>query len=162
MKKPLLLISFLVCLFAVTSQAQNYQSAIGARLGSPLSVTYKTFLNESSALEAYGGFRSFSGYSWFSVAGAYQIHKPLTSEIDGLNYYFGGGAAAFFWSYDLGFDGGASTSFGLQGYLGLDYTFADSPINITVDWVPTIFLNGFGSGFGAGYGSLGVRYVLSR
>jgi hypothetical protein len=40
---------------------------------------------------------------------------------------------------------------------------ADTPISVTADWVPTLFLgDGFGAGgFGAGYGALAVRYVLS-
>ena len=60
------------------------------------------------------------------------------------------------------FEPGSSTSFGIQGYLGLDYTFEDLPLNLTVDWIPTIFLNGFNNGFGGSYGSLGIRYVLDR
>ena len=59
-------------------------------------------------------------------------------------------------------DTSTTTSFGIQGYLGLDYAFEDIPLNITADWIPTIFLNGFGSGFGAGYGTLGVRYILNQ
>ena len=31
-------------------QAQNYTSAVGARLGFPLSASYKTFINESGAI----------------------------------------------------------------------------------------------------------------
>ena len=160
MKKCILFTFLMTCLFTLNTQAQNYDSAVGLRLGSPLSASYKTFLNESSAIEAFASFRSFSGYSWFALNGAYQIHKPIDS-IDGLNYYYGAGAGVYFWSFD--FDGdNATTTLGIQGYLGLDYTFKDAPINITVDWIPTIFINGFTSGFGAGFGSLGVRYTLGR
>lgn len=166
MKKTIYFLSFsLALLFALpTTQAQqNYQSAVGARLGSPLSASYKTFLNESNAVEIYAGARWRSTYSWFSIAGAYQIHKPI-QEVDGLNWYFGGGAAVLFYSFDTDFTGdrGTSTTLGLQGYLGLDYTFRDVPINLTLDWVPTILLSGFDSGFGPGFGSLGVRYILSE
>ncbi|MFZ1257293.1 MAG: hypothetical protein WAR77_13120, partial [Saprospiraceae bacterium] len=54
----------------------------------------------------------------------------------------------------------SSSSFGLSGCLGLDYKFADYPINLSADWIPTFFINGFGDGFGAGYGALAVRYVF--
>lgn len=160
MRKSILFTFLMLCLFSINAQAQNYKSAVGLRLGSPISASFKTFVNESSALEAYASFRSFAGYSWFSVNGAYQIHKPIDS-VDGLNYYFGGGAGVYFWSFDFGGDS-ATTTLGLQGYLGLDYTFKDTPINLTVDWVPTLFINGFSSGLGAGFGSLGVRYTLNR
>lgn len=163
MKKTLLLIPFMLLLFMASSQAQTYQKAIGARLGYPLSLSYKTFVNESSAVEVFAGTRGFSGYRWISVSGAYQIHKPLSAaKTDGLNFYYGAGASAYFWSFDLDDTDEASISLGLQGYLGLDYSLKNSPINITVDWIPTFFIGGFGAGFGAGYGSLGVRYILSR
>ncbi len=161
-KLPLLLIILGCFLFALPTQAQNFNSAIGARFGYPLSITYKQFINESAAFEVFGGTRGNTGsfgYRWFSVSGAYQIHKPIES-IEGLDYYYGAGASVYFWTFDFDTDS-AKTSFGLQGYLGLSYTFDDKPINVSLDWVPTFFLNGYGDSFGAGYGSLAVRYVLS-
>lgn len=146
----------------VSADAQVYKSAIGARLGYPLSASYKTFISNSSALEGYVGFRGYSAYRWISINGAYLIHRPIEG-VTNLQWYFGGGAGVYFYTYDTGFfEPGSSTSFGLQGYIGLDYTFEDLPLNLTVDWIPTIFLNGFNNGFGGSYGSLGVRYVLGR
>ena len=161
MKKALYLSLLFTFLFTASADAQNYSSAVGLRLGSPWAASYKTFINESNALEFTGAFRSNSGYSWFGITGAYQIHKPI-SDVEGLNYYYGGGAGVYFYSFDSDFVGDGKTSIGIQGYLGLDYTFKDTPINITADWIPTFFLNGFDSGFGAGFGSVGVRYILGR
>lgn len=165
MRKTILFFTFFICFMfmANTSQAQNFKKAIGARLGYPMAISYKHFLNESNAIEVYGGTRGFGGgllggYRWYSLAGAYQVHKPIES-VEGLDYYFGGGASVYFWAFD--FDTSESTTtLGLQGYLGLSYTFKDTPINVSVDWVPTYFLNGFGSGFGADSGHIAVRYVL--
>lgn len=149
------------CTFA--ANAQNYTSAIGLRLGYPLSVSYKHFLSENGAIEVFGGFRSYSGYGWFNVGGLYQYHKPIP-DVDGLNWYFGGGASVFFWNYDndfvFGDEDDSSLSVGLLGNVGLEYTFKEAPINVSVDWVPIFFVNGYGSGFGGGYGALAVRYVL--
>lgn len=162
MKKAPMLVTLFVLFFGSIGQAQTYQKAIGARLGYPLSLSYKTFLNESNAIEVFAGTRGFSGYRWISLSGAYQIHKPLSAaKTDGLNFYYGAGASAYIWSFDVESDE-SSISLGLQGYLGLDYSLKNSPINITVDWIPTLFIGGFGAGFGAGYGSLGVRYILAR
>ena len=161
MKKLILVTSSLIFCLSV-GQAQEYNSAIGARLGYPLSASYKTFLNESNALELIAGFRSFSSYNWITAGAAYQVHQDI-SGVDGLQWYYGLGLSAYFWSFDVGFLGdNSSTTFGVQGYAGLDYTFSDLPLSITADWVPTYFINGFGSGFGGGYGALGVRYTISK
>ncbi len=162
MKNPaLILLSLLFTVFLVTTtEAQSYKSAAGARLGYPLSASYKTFISESSALEVYAGFRGYSAYRWISVSGAYLVHKPIEG-VENLNWYLGGGASVYFWTYDAGFlNPGDNTSIGIQGYLGLDYRIPDTPVNITADWIPTFFLGGYSKGFGGGYGTLGVRYIL--
>jgi hypothetical protein len=164
----LFILSLLCCTIAFsTLQGQDYQSAIGLRLGYPLSVSYKTFLNDSNnALELFVNFRSEKvfGYGWTRIGagGAYQVHNDIEA-VEGLQWYYGGGASVYFWSFDNGYDFGddASVSIGIQGYLGLDYKFANAPVNLSLDWVPTFFLNGFGNGFGADNGALAVRYTLN-
>lgn len=160
-----------ICCFALYAncvQAQEFSSAIGARLGYPLSASFKRFISESSAVEVYIGTRSFGSgfgrYRWWTISGGYQIHKPIEADgLEGLSYYYGAGVSVFFWNFDnTYFEGYATTTIGTQGYAGLSYSFENVPINLTVDWVPTYFINGFGSGFGAGYGTVGVRYILSR
>ena len=149
----------------MSTSAQNYKGAIGARLGYPISVSGKFFVKENNAIEAYLGFRNYSSYNWVTGGVAYQIHKPLEiGEIERLSFYYGAGVNVFFWNYDdnFGGDDDVSTSFGIAGYLGLDYAFENSPINLTVDWVPIFFLNGYKDGFRGGYGSFGVRYIFSR
>ncbi len=159
MKTKFFSIILMMFFFASVSQAQEYKTAIGLRLGSPLSVSYKTFVSEKGAFEGVAGFRSFSGYSWFNVGAYYQIHNPIQS-VSGLQWYYGAGANVYFWSYDAGFVGDGSTSIGISGVLGLDYKFADIPLNVSVDWIPTFFLNGYGNGFAGGYGALAARYTL--
>ena len=163
MKKSILLLPLFLFLFS-NLNAQNYQSAVGVRLGSPLSISYKQFINDSHALEAYVGTRGYSWYRWTNISAAYQIHKDLSLEgLEGLQYYYGLGGSVYFWSWDdaLFEDSYTATTFGVQGYIGMDYKFANLPLNITLDWVPTYFVNGYGSGFGAGFGSLGIRYTLN-
>ncbi|MEO1518037.1 MAG: hypothetical protein AAFV95_23645 [Bacteroidota bacterium] len=163
MKKLICVLPILLMLLCTADvQAQNYQTAIGARLGYPLSASIKHFINESHALEGYIGTRGWSTYRWTNISGAYQIHKPIEG-VDGLQWYFGAGASVYFWNFRDDFVGGefSNLNLGLQGYLGLDYTFSDVPISITADWIPSIFLGGFLGGFGGGYGTLGVRYILS-
>lgn len=159
MKKLIFTLSIMLCcVFAAQSQS-SYKSAIGLRFGYPLSVSYKHFISDPGAIEVFAGFRNYSGYSWFNVAGLYEHHSAISS-VEGLQWYVGGGASAFFWNFDAGIYDGSSTSFGIMGALGLDYKFANAPFELSVDWLPTFFLNGYGNGFGAGYGSLAARYTL--
>lgn len=160
MKKICLLFSMLFVMAIVSkSQAQAYDKAIGLRFGVPLAASFKFFISEPGAIEIYAGYRNYSfGYNYFNLGAMYQHHKPI-SGVDGLSWYIGGGAAVWFFSYDFVTDEGG-TGIAINGALGLDYKFADAPINLSVDWLPTFQLSGYGNGFAAGYGALAARYVL--
>jgi hypothetical protein len=161
MKKCSLLILVIGCsiLSLTNSLAQNYKTAVGARIGYPLTLSGKYFINESIALEGNLGLRSFSGYRWVSLSAAGLKHKPL-DVLDGLNWYYGAGLSVYFWRFET-VSTFSSSSLGLQGYVGLDYTFKKTPINITLDWTPTFFINGYTSGLGTRFGGLGIRYTLN-
>lgn len=146
----------------LTINAQEYKTAAGLRLGYPTSVSIKHFITDAHALEGYIGTRGYFGYRWTNFSGAYLIHHDI-EDIDGLRWYWGAGASMYLWSFnDFGYQGFSTNSVGVQAYGGLDYVFDSAPINITLDWTPTYFINGFGSGLGGGYGSLAVRYVFNR
>ena len=63
--------------------------------GSPVSVSFKTFLNDSNnAVEAFASVRTQSvgsitntryRWTWFGVGAAYQVHNPLEIH-DGMSY----------------------------------------------------------------------------
>jgi len=145
------------------SQAQDYQTAIGARLGWGIAASGKHFVSENNAIEAIANFRSFKfgsfGYSWISITGLYEIHNDLSSVKDGLKWYYGGGANVTLYSGDFVETGLSSTTFGVVGALGLDYKFANAPINLSIDWLPT-FAFGGGAGFSASAGGLALRYAF--
>ncbi len=149
--KNLILVFIIFLGGVVSSQAQNYDSAIGLRLGIPNSITYKKFVSESNAIELYGGLSSDSGFTYFNVNGAYQIHTPIES-VDNLQWYYGIGAGASL--------GNGATSLGINGYIGLDYSFQDLPIALSIDYVPSYFFGSSDLSFQAGYGNLAVRYIL--
>ena len=167
------LVLAVACLtLAPAADAQPFHSAIGARLGSPLALSYKQHLDYANAVEIYGGFRGNRNFSWFSISGAYQRHYDLglDAELSPLRWYWGLGGTAYFFSYrdrifrpGIGRSEYSTTAFGLNGYLGLDYTFGNTPLNLSVDWVPTFFLGGsYLDGFRGNQGSVGIRYVLGQ
>lgn len=159
MKKIIIATFLLTGLFFVNdAQAQAYESAVGARASYYLTGTYKKFLNETNALEGYVGLGYFGGL----IGGAMlQIHKPLEElEIDNLYWYFGGGA----------FAGTAWNSYffvGANVVIGLDYSFDEFPINVSLDWAPGLQFefwrygsNQLDLAFAAG--GLSVRYILDN
>jgi hypothetical protein len=163
--KRLFKLFLFVGIFIVSTQshAQAYKTAVGLRLGSPISLSIKHFLSETKAIEAYVGRRGYAGFSWINANAALQFHKPIES-VENLSWYWGAGAGIYAYSFDSGFNsGGASSlSIGVQGYLGLDYKFSGAPVNVSVDWIPSLFLSGYGNGFGADYGAFSVRYILGE
>jgi hypothetical protein len=143
------------------SKAQPYKVSGGLRLGSPASFSLKYLPSKKRAIEGFLGFRNHRYYSWTVIGGTYSYYDSFL-DVDGLYWFGGGGASLFIWSWKdkAQFDNESNASIGLLGHLGLDYKFDDIPLNLSLDWMPVFFLNGYGSGLSGGYGALGVRYVF--
>jgi len=141
-------------------QAQNYKSAVGARLGYPYSLSYKAFISKPGAVEVTAGYRNWSGKANYStITAAYQHHIDFES-IEDLKWYVGAGVGANFWGYKGAYSGDKAT-LTVFGALGLDYKVPKLPLNFSIDWQPTFFLgSGYYDGFGGGYGGIAVRYVI--
>lgn len=166
--KRLLLSLMLVCSMSFVMNAQSdYKSAIGLRFGGYydlVAVSYKTFITTPGALEFNLGFRPFGvlGYSWtiLSLSAAYQHHFPIAA-VDGLKWYVGAGATAYNSFSNIDYYHG----FGLLIFPtgGVDYKFANIPLNVSVDVRPSIKIAG-----GIGYynnfyfsGGISGRYTLN-
>ena len=122
-----------------TAMTTNYKTAIGIRLSNnaPVisnAITIKHFLNDKTAIE---GLVSF-GHDITSFGALVEIHKPFSTP--GLQWYYGGGGyLGFGKEYDVNKDRYINTTFfGAQGVVGLDYKFANIPINISLDWKPEL------------------------
>ncbi|MBK9256111.1 MAG: hypothetical protein IPM42_11535 [Saprospiraceae bacterium] len=158
-------LTLLVALFVLSFsgiQAQEYNTAVGLRLGYPTALTGKKFISDRNAIEAIVGFRSFSGFSYIGITGLYQVYNPIQS-VEGLSWFYGGGANVYLYSFKSSFvgDSGSNLSLGLAGIIGLDYKFKDIPLNLSLDWLPIFSLTGYGNGFGADSYALSARYVLN-
>lgn len=164
MKSILFSVFVTVLLCVGTAQAQDYKSAIGGKLGYGLIASYKTFLNERAAIDVFGGLRWGNGLA----AGAYYLNHTPIESIDRLHWYWGVGGSFTTWDYGIiGLDN--YYELGVSGVLGLDYSFSDLPLNISLDWAPTIVLadsydvaGSSISRFRSGYGALSVRYILNQ
>jgi len=120
-----------------SSKAQGYDNAIGGRFGAANGITFKTTLGENKMLDLIANFRSNNNYKYFRVTGLYEVYLPIP-EARGLNWYYGGGASIG--SITRKYDDTSDLYLSLDGVLGLDYKFADAPINLSLDWKPAIQL----------------------
>ena len=155
LKRNLLLAALILCY--VVGFAQNgYKHAAGLRLTTYVTYdfvafSYKNFIAEKSALEfnfGYGGRNVFlpnSGgkttYSpGISLTGSYQYHELIETPGNENLHWFAGGGLTFFnlFSKNSAYEGLGA---GLFGTAGIDYKFKATPINVSVDWRPTVFLS---------------------
>jgi len=139
MKKLLLL-----CLTAgfllianTNANAQNYENAIGVRLGSYNGLNYKTFLNSNKALDLNLSFRNNDNLNRFIFTGLYEVHTPIAGA-PGLHWYYGGGGSIGSYKRS-GFEGDLFLS--ADGVLGLDYKINGAPLNLAIDWRPRFELS---------------------
>jgi hypothetical protein len=141
---------------ASLGRAQEYKTGIGIRAGFSSGLTIKHFLSRKAAFEGLITTR----WQGFDLTGLYEVHGKAFNA-DHLNWYYGGGAHIGFYNGDHAYWGNNGTSYtviGIDGILGLEYTFEEIPINIGIDWKPALNIIGY-SGFWS-EGALSVRYVF--
>ena len=140
--KKFVLLSGLVVALGVTGnlQAQEYRTAIGVRLSSASaavnnSISIKQFISDRAAIE---GLFSFGDPLAFGAM--LEIHKPLAAS--GLSWFYGGGGdLSFLKTYNPNKQKNEiDPNFGAMGVLGLDYKFANVPLNLSLDWKPELNL----------------------
>ena len=154
MKKITIIVAFLCSQILVNAQS-DYEKAFGVRLTSNITydviaASYKIFLASPSALEfnfGFGGRNVYvpksggkSSYSpGISISASYQYHEDIYTPSDqNLRWFAGGGLVIFNTFSKNNFYEGFGT--GMFGTAGIDYKFQNSPINLTADWRPTVFL----------------------
>lgn len=158
MKKLLFTIIASAALFTMNlsnANAQEYKNAIGGRFGSANGISFKTGLNKNAMLELIANFRSSGNVDYLRLTALYEVYNPIGGA-PGLSWYYGGGGTIG--SYKIkGYDG--DVYLGANGVLGLDYKFKGAPINLSLDWIPTLQLTP-DTDFYSGDIGLGVRFTF--
>lgn len=139
MKKLILLSALFVGILSSESlKAQDYKTALGVRLSSaaPMinnSISLKQFISDKTAIEGL-----FSFGDPLAIGAIVEFHKPLSAS--GLSYYYGGGGyVGFVKTTNTNTEKTSTeTNFGAQGVIGLDYKFANVPLNLSLDWKPEL------------------------
>ncbi|MCF8309286.1 MAG: hypothetical protein K9I68_09785 [Bacteroidales bacterium] len=152
---------FIIALAATTYGQNDYNQAIGVRGGLYNGVTYKKALSSNNYLEILGSIR----WGGAVVTGLYEVTKNLDPDTPRLNWYYGFGAHIGLWSDyndNAWFDEDADDfmAIGVDGIIGIEYTFEEVPINLSADWKPVINLIGADNAVGFFGAAASVRYVF--
>ena|SRR5450759_5875038 len=156
MRKIILTLVLAISIVALAS-AQDYKTGVGLRAGFSNGLTIKHFVSEKAAFEGLLSTR----WRGFDITGLYEIHHQAF-EVEHLNWYYGVGAHIGFWNgNNVPWTTGdpSYTVIGIDGILGIEYSFSEAPINIGVDWKPAINLVGY-TGFWPDGGALSIRYIF--
>jgi hypothetical protein len=156
MKKILFVFAFLA-IVAASVNAQDYKTSLGLRAGLPYGLSIKHFISKTNAVEGILASR-WQGF----VVTALLENEHWTGNYPGLNWFWGVGAHIGFW--DTGNNPNLNANYrgsviGADGILGLEYTFDEIPLNLSLDVLPSVNLIG-STGWGGINGALTIRYVF--
>lgn len=159
--KKIIIISLILFAFFYKSNAQDYNTAVGIRGGTSQGISVKHFLSYETAIEGIVSTR----WRGLMLIGLYEFEKQAFN-VYGLKWFYGGGAHAGFFNdsnYDLPWadneNYGNYAVLGVDGIIGLEYTFIDVPINISVDYKPQMNFFGY-TGLWGDAGAISIRYVF--
>jgi hypothetical protein len=136
---------FLVLLLNQAIAQENLKQA-GFRFGNTTGFSGRIITEDNFAFECILGFRS----GGMQLYGLFETRKPLyLDRVDNMFLYFGAGAHLGFvrWNeydqyydpyhnYDDYYDDHIGAAFGLDGIIGMEYSFITAPISLAVDFKP--------------------------
>ena len=122
------------------SYSQQYNTSLGIKADySSVNLGYaelsvKHFLTEQDAFEINAG----GGQRFLWMQAMYLRSQPMIKDID---WYFGGGVDGGYWATTSGgredIEGQHGFWTGIDGVVGIEYTFDVVPINLAIDTGPT-------------------------
>lgn len=158
MKKIYLLI-VMICFVAGVSFSQDYQTGIGLRAGPFNGLTIKHFTTENTAVEGLFSTR----WRGFEFTGLYEIHQPAF-DTQRLKWFYGLGGHFGFWNGDYTYDrwgrrGETYSVLGIDGIIGLEYSFDLIPFVVGLDWKPAYNITAY-QGFWADNAAFSIRFTF--
>jgi hypothetical protein len=139
---------------------QNYKTALGLRLNGGAGISVRHSLKENQSIEGI----LYTRWRGLNITGIYSVNYPVFDE-PGFNFFIGGGGHIGFWDRDRSpwWDedkkyGDTRMVLGIDGQIGLEYTFKEIPLNLAIDWKPAFNIIGI-TNFWVGDAALSVRYT---
>jgi len=156
MKKIIIVVSLIAA--AIVANAQNYNAAVGVRGGVSQAITLKTFVSGATAFDLILGTHS-GGLNFTAL---YEIHQDDIFDVDNLTFFYGlGGHVGFYNSNNWPNNWNTYSSgpiIGVDGVVGVGYTFDEIPLNLSIDIVPSFHVFPFLKYWQRG--SVSIRYVF--
>ncbi len=136
-----------IALWINQASAQENLKQAGFRFGNTTGFSGRIITEDNFAFEGILGFRS----GGLQLYGLFETRKPLyLNRLENMYLYFGGGAHVGFvrWNeydqeydpyhnyYDDNYDWHTGAAFGLDGMIGMEYSFVSAPISMAVDFKP--------------------------
>lgn len=153
MRRSIFTIIIVISIVSFTN-AQEYKTGVGLRGGLSQGLTLKHFVDRKTAFEGILATR----WSGFDITGLYEIHNRAF-DVEHLNWYYGFGAHIGTYNASSVPWGSSGAVIGIDGILGIEYSFTEAPINIGIDWKPAFNIFGNTQFWGDG-GALSIRYVF--
>ncbi len=159
MMKKIVIVVLLVTAF-FCAKAQNYNAAIGVRGGASQAITLKTFVSGATAFDLMLG----THRGGLNFTALYEIHQDDIFDIDNLTFFYGLGGHVGIYNTNSWPNNWNSSNYssgpivGVDGVVGVGYTFDEIPLNLSLDIVPSFHVFPF-----FGYwqrGSISIRYVF--
>jgi len=148
----------LLMAFSISLNAQNYTTGVGFRGGLSNGLTIKHFISSSSAIEGIVAGR----WGGILITALYEFDNEFNTP--GFNWYYGAGGHVGIWNTpkhaSWWVEGDVSSPIiGVDAVLGIEYTFPEFPLSISLDWKPAFNLIGY-TGVWADSGAFSIRYVF--
>lgn len=139
----------------------NYKTALGLRLNGGAGISVRHSLKENQSIEGI----LYTRWRGLNITGIYSVNYPVFDE-PGFNFFIGGGGHIGFWDRDRSpwWDedkkyGDTRMVLGIDGQIGLEYTFKEIPLNLAIDWKPAFNIIGI-TNFWVGDAALSIRYAI--
>lgn len=152
--KKFIIAALLVITAATSINAQQYNTAVGLRLGYDSGLTLKHFFAPATA----GEFILAASPRYFQLTGLYEYQQPVP-DVSNLDWYLGIGAhiGGIYKDRDQ-YDG--AFLLGADLIAGVEYVFPTVPFTVSLDWKPSFnFTNSYNDYWYSGF-ALSIRYTL--
>ena len=139
---------------------RDYETGIGLRAGVSYGLTVKHFMRDDRAWEGILTTR----WQGFLLTGLYELHQDAFHTAN-FNFFYGPGIHFGEWSGNIPHhhqwfdDENNHIAIGIDGIIGLEYTFDEIPFSISLDWKPSLNLAEHAA-FLADEAGFSIRYVI--
>ncbi|HEU4788278.1 MAG TPA: hypothetical protein VFS71_01170 [Flavobacterium sp.] len=147
----------------ITKQDNISKNAIGLRIGNNhgigVEISYQKKLLTKNRLELDLGFTNDNNTDAIKLSGIYQWYWNIEKELD---WYTGFGGGLGYWNTDDNYNNGYGSDNGIfaviNGDVGIEYNFQETPIQLAMDLRPEFVFNNYEKNdFGLNLG-LAIRY----